>query len=141
MTIDNKKLVTWGVILVGGYLVYRFVIKGSIANASSTSDGGGGGVISASQINKMANDIFNAMDGYGTDEDTILVIFQKVKTDSDFDALVRAFGSRTISSGSGNIFVSDFTGDLSSCLRDELSPSWIDDINAALQRNGVSRSI
>ena len=64
-----------------------------------------------------------------------------IKTNADFDALFSAFGKRTISSGIGNIFVGDFTGDLSECLKDELSEDLINEINSTLQANGVTKKI
>jgi len=142
---DNKKLITWGVVIVGGLLVYKYVLKGK-GNSNSgggggTTPAGGGGLLSASAIKKMADDIYEAMDGYGTDEDTIVSAFQRIKTDADFDALVQAYGTRSVSSGAGNIFMSDYNGDLSGALHDELSSGWITDINNALQRNGVNRSV
>jgi hypothetical protein len=81
------------------------------------------------------------MDGYGTNEDDIIFAFSKIHSDADFDAVWNAFGTRTISSGTGNIFVSDYTGDLAGCLNDELSASYIDQINQTLIQNGVSRRI
>lgn len=142
---DNKKLITLGVVLVGGFLVYKYLIKGKgNSNSGGTGGGttpGGSGQLSANTIKKMADDIYDAMDGYGTDEDTILSTFEKIKTDADFDALVKAYGTRTLSSGAGNIFMSDYNGDLSGALHDELSSGWITDINNALQRNGVNRSV
>lgn len=143
MKMDNKKLITLGVVVVGSFLVYKFIIKGGNKN----NGGGEGGVkpsdgqLSSSQINKMATDLFDAMDGYLTNEETILSVFTKIKTNADFDNLVIAFGTRTISSGAGNVFVSDFTGDLSACLRDELDSSEIAEVNEILAKKGVDRSI
>jgi hypothetical protein len=123
---------------------------GGNTSGGGTNDGGntggGGGTttpsdLSSNQIRTIADDIFNAMDGYGTNEDSILADFKKLKTNNDFDNLVNAFGTRTVSSGTGNIFMSDFTGELSACLREELSSGWIADINAALRSNRISRSV
>jgi hypothetical protein len=142
----NKKLLTWAAVLVGGYVVYKAIQSSNAKKLQSgypySPDPNGGGVITTTfNASKTATEIFNAMDGYGTDESAIVAAFNKVKSDADFDALVRAFGVRTISSGSGNIFVSDFTGDLSECLNDELSSYWIDDINSSLQKKGVTKTI
>jgi len=142
MKMDNKKLITLGVVVVGSFLVYKFIIKGG----NKGNDGGdgvkpSGGQLSSSQLIKMATDLFEALDGYGTNEETILSVFTKVKTNADFDNLVSAFGTRTISSGAGNVFVSDFSGDLTACLRDELNSTEIAEINTLLQKNGVNRSI
>jgi len=140
---DNKNLITLGVVVVGSFLVYKFIIKGGNKNGGSGSGGvkPSDGQLSSSQLTKMATDLFEAMDGYLTNEETILSVFTKVKTNADFDNLVSAFGTRTISSGAGNIFVSDFTGDLTACLRDELDSTEIAEVNSLLQRNKVNRSI
>ena len=139
---DNKKLITLGVVVVGGFLVYKFIIKGG--NKNNNNGGGGtasGGKLSSTQLSKMATDLFEAMDGYGTDYNTIFSNFQKIKTDADFDNLVTAFGTRTINSGTGNIFVDDFKGDLSACLVDELDSTELAQINEILAKNAVNRHI
>jgi hypothetical protein len=97
--------------------------------------------LTGNQVMKIANDIFEAMDGYGTNEENIIDSFKKIKTNNDMDNLVSAFGTRTVSSGTGNIFVSDFTGNLVECLRDELDEDDISEINTILRNNRVSRSI
>jgi hypothetical protein len=138
---DKKKIIIWGgAILIGGYLVYKY-LKGS-----GSSGGGGGlglpsGLLSSNQINKIATDLFDAMDGYGTDEDTINSSFEKIKTDADFDAVVKAFGTRTISSGRGNIFQGDYNGDLIGALKSELSSTEIEELNSILQKNKINRTI
>lgn len=115
---------------------------GGVDDTGGGNDGGGGntgsGNLSNAQITKIADDIFNAMDGYGTNEQDIVDSFKKLRTNDDFNALVQAFGTRTISSGAGNIFQSDFNGNLRECLYDELSDSWIEQINNVLRNNGIS---
>jgi len=142
---DKKKLITWGAVAVGAYVIYMAIQKNKDKKLQSgfpySPDNSGTIITSTFNANKTADEIFAAMDGYGTDESAIVSSFNKVKTDADFDALVTAFGTRTISSGSWNILISDFTGDLSACLRDELSSGWISDINNTLQRNGVTKTI
>ena len=85
----------------------------------------------------MANKIFNALDGYGTNEDDIISVMKELRNQSDFDGLKKAFGTRTISSGRGNIFVSDYKGDLIGALYDELSSSYITEINDILKTKGI----
>jgi len=142
---DNKKLLTWGAVIVGGYIVYKSIQsynKKKLQSGYPYSPNPDGEIILTTfNANKIANEIFEAMDGYGTDNATIISALNKVKSDADFDALVSAFGIRTVNSGTGNIFVSDFTGDLSSCLRDELNTSELAEINALLQKNGVTKTI
>lgn len=98
----------------------------------------GGGGVSNLNFSTMANSIFNAMDGYGTGNTTIENELKKLKSKADWDALVSAFGTRTISSGTGNIFQSDFTGNLTECLNDELDSDELEDANEILNKIGVS---
>lgn len=100
--------------------------------------------LTGNQVMKIANDLFEAMDDYGTDWDSTIGIttsFKKIKTNNDMDNLMSAFGTRTLNCGTGNIFCSDFTGNLKECLRDELDEDEISEVNAILRSNGVSRSI
>jgi hypothetical protein len=143
MKIDNNKLITLGVVLIGGFLVYKFIIKGGNKN---NNNGGGsgtasGGKLSSTQITKMASDLFEAMDNYGTDWDIIFSTFQKIKTNADFDNLVIAYGTRTLNCGTGNPLCDDFTGDLVTSLVDELDSSELAEINEILAKNAVNRHI
>ena len=139
---DNKKLITLGVIVIGGILVYKYVIKGGKGNNNGGGGGGTtGGQLSSIQLNKMASDLFEAMDNYGTDWDVITTSFRKIKTDADFDALVSAFGTRTLNCGTGNPFCSDFTGNLTACLNDELDSSELAEFNEIIAKNAVNRHI
>jgi hypothetical protein len=99
---------------------------------------GEGGNVSNLDYRKIADNLFDAMDGYGTGNNTIETELKKLKSKSDWDALVRAYGTRTISSGIGNIFVSDFTGDLPACLNDELDSDELEDANEILNKIGVT---
>ena len=74
--------------------------------------------ISKTQANAMANAIFTAMDGYGTDSVVILKQLVQLKNQADWLALSDAFGIREISSGKGNP-TPNFKGTLSGALADE----------------------
>ena len=152
-------LIVVAIVVAAGYFLFKkFPMKPSGGNTGGNTGGGntGGGNNNngnngngnntpppATQINanSVANNLFNAMDGYGTDEDAIILAFSKINSDADFDAVNTAFGTKTISSGTGNIFFSDFTGNLSQCLVDELSEYYIDQINSDLANRGISRRI
>jgi hypothetical protein len=100
--------------------------------------------LTGNQVMQIANNLFEAMDNYGTDWDSstgITPSFEKIKTNNDFDNLVSAFGTRTLNCGTGNPFCTDFTGNLIECLRDELDEDEISEVNDILRRNSVSRTI
>lgn len=138
-------IIAGGVILalaMGAYLVFKNKGTSPIPNPLPPDGGGGnsGGSGSGASLdyNKMADTIFDAMDGYGTGNSTIEDELKKLKSRSDWDKLVSAFGTRTISSGWGNIFQSDFTGTLPECLNDELDSSELESVNKILNKIGVS---
>lgn len=110
-------------------------------NSGGGGNRGGGGTTSGLDYRSLANQIFEACDGYGTDEVEIALVFNKLKNNADFDALYDAYGVREVSSGRGNIFQSNFVGDLSATLRDELSSYYIDNINKSLSSKGITRQI
>ena len=87
---------------------------------------------------QMADNLFNAMNGYGTGNTTIEEELKKLKSKSDWNNLVNAFGIRKISSGFGNIFQGDFTGNLPECLNDELDQDELKSANKILNKIGVS---
>jgi len=143
---DNKKLLTWGAVIVGGYIIYKAIQSNKNKKLQSgypysPDPNGGGVIITTFNANKIADDIFEAMDNYGTDWDTIVYSINKVKSNADFDALVTAFGTRTLNCGTGNPFCSDFTGNLTDCLNDELDSSELQEVNSILQKNGVTKTI
>lgn len=137
-------IIAGGVILglaMGAYLVFKK--KGSSPNplppdGGGSGDGGNGSGSSSLDYNKMADNLFDAMDGYGTGNTAIEDELKKLKSRSDWDKLVSAFGTRTISSGWGNIFQNNFTGTLPECLNDELDSDELDDVNEILNKIGVS---
>lgn len=89
-----------------------------------------------SQFNSMANVIFNAMDGYGTDEDAIVRQVKKLKNDADFLALTTAYGIREVSSGKWNP-EPNYKGTLAGALQNDLSDYWISLLNKHLRSKGV----
>ena len=136
MKAANKKGLIATLVVVGlGAAAYFLFLR------NKDGRGGGGGGVTDELDAKMlpiANAIFDAMNGYGTGNDTIENQLKKLTTKSEWDALVRAFGTRTISSGTWNVFQDDFTGTLSDCLNDELDSDELDDVNEILNKIGVS---
>ena len=156
----NGILVTIG-FLIGGYLLYNFIKKRNPnTNPTDPTDPTDDPTnptdptdpppnpstpdLTGNQVMQIANNLFEAMDNYGTDWDSstgITPSFEKIKTNNDFDNLVSAFGTRTLNCGTGNPFCTDFTGNLIECLRDELDEDEISEVNDILRRNSVSRTI
>ena len=87
--------------------------------------------LSKAQMSHIANALFTAMDGYGTDEDAIIAQFRKMKNDLDFLGVSLTYGIREVSSGRFNP-EPNFKGNLSSALISELSSYWIKKINEIL---------
>lgn len=138
----NKALVTvLAVVGIGAAAYFLFLKKKGERNGGGGNGGGGNRGGGGGQVNQdflpMANAIFDAMDGYGTNEETIETELKKLRSKSDWNALVNAFGTRTISSGKWN-FQDDFTGNLTECLNDELDSSEIQSVNQILNKIGVS---
>lgn len=136
-------VIAGGLILALGMVAYLvFNRKGGAPYPTMPNDpnggGGGGGGVSNLNFSAMANSLFNSMNNYGTWEDDIIDELKKLKTKADWNALVQAYGTRTLNCGSWNPFCDDFTGDLAACLNDELSENWMEDVNEVLGKFGVS---
>jgi hypothetical protein len=85
----------------------------------------------------LADTLFEAMDGYGTNEDSITEVFRSLRNQADFDALEDAFGTRKISSGTGNIFQGNYNGRLIGALKDELDSEELADLNNLLRSKKI----
>lgn len=105
-------------------------LKDLNANASTKQ------TLSPSSASAMANNLFTAMDGYGTDSVAITKNLLKLKNQADWLAVRKAFGSRTISSGKLNP-TPDFTGTLEGALTDELG---VIDASVAPQLNAYFKA-
>lgn len=97
-----------------GYKIYKAVQnfekqKGSRLEDKAVSSDlktlisqGKGPTISSSQAAALANEIFSAMDGWGTDNKQIIAALNNAKNDADVLAIIDAFGTKEISSGALN---------------------------------------
>jgi hypothetical protein len=79
--------------------------------------------LSKVQLSAMANQMQIAMDGVGTDEETIYRVLSQVKNNTDWVGLNAAYGIRDIKSGL--FWEATFRGTLTSALSNELSDSPI----------------
>jgi hypothetical protein len=92
------------------------------------------------QYNLLAEKVFNAVSGYGTDfngANGLKNIFSLLRNNDDFMELVAAYGIREVSSGSFNP-IPDFSGNLPEVLSNELSQKEISELNSILVKNGIS---
>ena len=85
--------------------------------------------LSPAEMKGIANSIFRAMDGYGTDEDSILSDVKKCKNNADWSGVNAAWGKRNISSGNFNPSPDLKNATLSEAITDELSQYWKDEMN------------
>jgi len=92
--------------------------------------------LSAAEMQSMSKQLFVAMDGYGTDEEAVLSVFNKMKNDADFAGVVSVYGTKELSSGTLNP-EPNYKGNLLGALTSELSSSWLKKINTSLSSKGI----
>lgn len=136
----NTILITIG---IGGLaLATYFILKGrkggGVPNGGDDDDDNVFPPIGGLDYATMADKIFKAMDGYQTNEQSIENEILKLRNKADWEALVAAYGVRTIDSGWGNFFQDDFTGTLPQALKSELNEAEMVDLKANLRKIGVS---
>lgn len=95
---------------------------------------------------ELADALEMAFQGYGTawahgDAGGVVGIISKLKSDSDFDALNKAYAQRRISSGFLNVFSKPYIGDMNGAFKSELSKSEIEEVNMMLANQGINRKI
>ena len=93
---------------------------------------------SDSEYKSMANKLFDAMDGWGTNDDVVFAQFDRLNNDVDFIKLDKAFGVRT---ASDNMFGLIEPQDLRGWIRDDLSSESIATLNQRLKQSGISKRI
>lgn len=140
-----KNILILGGLTVAGLLAYQYV-KGGKGNATPTPtppppppppNNDGLSPADETKSKAIANDLFEAMNTCGTYDDNLMDAIGRINSNAMFDAVVRNYGTRTISSEWYCIGNSDVTGDLSTCLRSDVG--YIDEINDTLRGNGVTK--
>ena len=111
--------------------------KGEVDEELTLIEQGKKATLTKSSMQSIANVIFSAVDGYGTDEDGIIRQMAKIKNNLDYLGVSRAWGIRTVSSGKWNP-EPNFKGKLPAALQNELSDYWIKKINSKLAANKVT---
>jgi hypothetical protein len=146
----NKKtkdgIITASIVIAAAYLLYKIFNKKGASNPNSgvvVPNPELGGTIgtsptmTTSKFKEIADKVFNALEGYGTDTTAINNQFALLKNNDDLMSLVAAYGIREISSGSYNP-LPDFTGNLPQAIADELSQSQISSLNSVLVKSGIT---
>jgi hypothetical protein len=142
----NKKYIMYGAAAI--LLFFLFRKKGSAAQEANLlnqesqaeeNQAGGNKTFPDSQYFAFANRLEQAMFDWGTDEAAILDVFNQLQNNADYLALKTAFGVR------------DYTGgivpyiplispklSLEGWLQEELSSSYINEINTMLYNKGIT---
>lgn len=131
---DPKKAIVWGiVVLLMVIIIYWLFGKVKLIFTTITDDvrtnidnpvESDNLTHNKSWYENQANAIFNAMDGIGTDFGAIEAVCIALRTQDDWNQLVRSYGTRTIT----NWVSGDVTGTLQVCLKADCSNNevlWI----------------
>ena len=92
--------------------------------------------LTPSQVSGIANDLYTAMDGYGSNYDMIIKNIVKINNQLDLLAVIKSFGVRELSSGRLNP-EPNFKGTLGQALAEELSAPQLTAINLTLAKKGI----
>lgn len=142
-TKDYRRAIVIGVILIVVIIllvIFRARIKSlfqrignRIANNEMENqwnkDTGEVATISRAQLQVMANKLYQAADGAGTDEDAIFAVFNQLNNTADLYALISAYGTKN-------------GLDLPGMIRDELGDHWptyeLSNLNKILTNKGIA---
>jgi len=132
MSISSKIIITL-VILVALYFAIQFFKAGKSrveeqAEILQLQSQGVSASYTSSKYKSLADTLYIAMDGAGTDEDSITDVFSQIKNDIDFVKLDQAFGTRD-----------GYT--MTAWIRSEVSAYWISVYNSKLLSNGLTKTI
>jgi hypothetical protein len=83
----------------------------------------------------MCSTLESAMNGSGTQEDSINDVLMRLKTQDDWNFLQKCFGTRK---KDGGTFFADLTGDLKSWLADDLDSGEMEEVRDILIQNGIT---
>ena len=98
--------------------------------------------LTKAQMASIANKVFAAMDGYGTDEEAIVAAFRQLKNNADYAGVQAVYGIKSIHPGTGTgWFIDSFKGNMTAALTDELTQYWKDKINAILKSKKIKYSV
>lgn len=128
-------LVFSGLALIAGVTVY-FITK----NKNNNDEEGDEEMPDPSKLTKIilwyqnsANEIFNALNGFGTDEQTLFDIMSQLETQADYDKLTESYGKKTGKSG-----IKAFTGDLKQWIKEEFDKDELRQITDILTSKNIA---
>lgn len=133
---------------IGAYMVYKMVKRMAAEKDSKKEVGdinddikklqaqGKKQTLTQSQVSGIANELFTALNGYGTNYDAVLHALVRVKNDIDMLAVIKSFGVREISAGAWSP-EPNFKGTLGQALVEELSAKEKTALNNMLARKGI----
>nr|WP_294860237.1 hypothetical protein [uncultured Fluviicola sp.] len=139
-----ERLIFIIVIAVLAYLMYKYVHSRLQTASQAAVKKGEIDALKASgqkanytdpQYKTMANDLYEAMDGPGTDDELLNSTFKKLKSDIDFVKLESAFGVRE---ASDNLFGYMDDEDLSGWIKGDLNPSEISKLDRQLKAQNLT---
>jgi hypothetical protein len=146
MEAKDKKIWTTLGIIVGGIILYKII--GNYKNKSRSGTPSSGGVIVPNvnstellRLQRMANQLFDAMNNCGTDNEGVSTVISEVRNQQDWQNLITAYGTRTLTSQWWCVGVSEFTGNLPSSIKKEMSSSEVTNLNSILSSKGVTTTI
>lgn len=135
--VANKKILLYGgiglVLLVLVVIVAVRIYRRSKNTVKDLPVNAGNLSFNDSEFKIMAGQLYTAMHGAGTDEQSIYRILEKLKTIDDWNALIKAFGIKE----KGTWFT-PFRGNLLDWLQDELSAKELKKCNEILGLIGAS---
>lgn len=88
-----------------------------------------------SEYFSMCSTLEGAMNGSGTQTESLLEVFTRLKTQDDWYFLQKCFGTRK---KDGGTFMSDITGDLKMWLSDELDEDELKEATDTLKQQGIT---
>lgn len=83
----------------------------------------------------MCSTLESAMNGTGTQEESIMDVMMRLKTQDDWNFLQKCFGTRK---KDGGTFYADITGDLKMWLSDDLDSDEMEEIRDTLRQHGIT---
>jgi hypothetical protein len=83
----------------------------------------------------MCTTLESSMNGSGTQEESIMDVMMRLRTQDDWNFLQKCFGTRK---KDGGTFFADLTGDLKSWLADDLDSGEMEEVRDILRQSGIT---